>query len=51
MNEKDFCQNPQNLIFGTFGALLTPRDSFFQKSACVTFLTLTNFMQKIRKNS
>ena len=47
----EFWENPWNLIFGTFWALLTQRDQY-QKSGFVTFLTLwlSNFMQEIRKN-
>ena len=44
-NELDFCENPQNIIFGLFffltsRALLTPTIIFFQKSDFITFLSL-----------
>ena len=56
MNELDFCQNPQNIIFGaffgTFWALLTRRDFFSKIRLRHVFYFMTsisNFIQKLEK--
>ena len=49
MNELDFSQNPENLIFGLFRDFLGPHDLtrlFFKNQASSSFLRLSNFTPK-----
>ena len=54
MNELDFCQNPQNLIFERFLGLFGPSglyETFFKNGLShFCYFGLSNFIQKISKN-